>query len=409
MEEPVDLRSATIPNTAPELKAWDRDRFGPGENRPLSDTWFYPAEIEGDLRGTKLPDRFVDETLATAWEFTRCIIPHFTNWARYIAYVRLIAISTVAEYNGALIDAVTENTVLGYNIKNLLHDLFGGVPIHEEMSREFRTNLLFTADKSCDRRNSDLFHRYVNLLGQAPRTWFRLRDCDGLARFTIAASLVCNGIYDRWFTEQQLQILGEISLTMYDAVAYHKHRAEGEVHNTFAYAGDEVRKTAYHRCRETLWALDALAAKDTSLQCAISFTRYIGGPIHMMMRRYRFVDDGLTIGKPETEEIIWNARQHVKLWNRVDLHTGLVDNDRHTTVTAHSDELLFPGLVELLDDSAQGHCNDCIFRPFYGAETSRKFGGVELCQTCKLEWQEYLGSIAARAAEAFPASDFTGL
>jgi len=408
MGEPFDLRSATIPSTAPELEAWSRDRFSSGDDRSLSNEWFYPAEIKGDLQGTQLPDRFIDETLATAWEFTRCIIPHFTNWVRYIAYVRLIAISTVAEYNGGLIDVVTDNTVLGYNIENLLNDLFGGLPIHEEMAREFRTNLLFTADKSCGRRNSDLFHRYVNLLGKAPSTWFRLRDSDGLARFTIAAALVCNDIYDRWFNEQQLQILGEISLTMYDAVAYHKHRAEGEVHNTFAYAGDEVRKTAYHRCREALWALDALAAKDASLQCAISFTRYIGGPIHMMMRRYRFVDDGLTIGKPETEAIIGNAREHVKLWNRVDLHPGLVDDDRYATVAARGDELLFPGLLELLDRSAEGHCDDCIFRVVYGAETSGKFGGAELCRACTLEWQEYLASIIERAAAAFPPLDFTG-
>ena len=409
MGEPIDPPSVTLPSTATELEACDRDGIDPGQHRSLSDTWFYPAEIKGDLRGTRLPDRFVDETLATAWAFTRCIIPHFTNWVRYIAYVRLIAISTVAEYNGVLVDVVAENAVLGYNIDDLLEDLFGGLPIHGEMAREFRANLLFTADKSCGRRNSDLFCRYVNLLAEAPRTWFRLRDCDGLARFTIAAALVCNDIDDRWFTEQQLQIFGEISLTMYDAVAYHKHRAEGEVHNTFAYAGDEVRKTAYHGCRQALWALDTLAAKDASLRCAINFTRYIGGPLHMMMRRYRFVDDGLTIGKPETEEVIWNARQHVKLWNRVDLHPGLVDDGRYATATARGEELLFPGLFELLQGSEEGHCNDCTFRVVYGAEASGQFGGAEICKTCKLGWQKYLGTIMARTAEAFPSLDFTGL
>jgi hypothetical protein len=149
MGEPLDQPSVILPSTATELEACDRDGTGPSQHRSLSDTWFYPAEIKGDLLGTRLPDRFVDETLATAWEFTRCIIPHFSNWARYIAYVRLIAISTVAEYNGALINVVAENTVLGYNIDDLLKDLFGGLPMHGEMAREFRANLLFTADKSC--------------------------------------------------------------------------------------------------------------------------------------------------------------------------------------------------------------------------------------------------------------------
>jgi len=38
----------------------------------------------------------------------------------------------------------------------------------------------------------------------------------------------------------------------------------------------------------------------------------------MMMRRYRFVEDGLMIGRPETDHVIAQTRQHVKLWNRVD-------------------------------------------------------------------------------------------
>lgn len=71
-------------------------------------------------------------------------------------------------------------------------------------------------------------------------------------------------------------------------------------------------------------------------------------------------------------------------------------------VTARGDELLFPGLAEMLDRSAEGHCDDCAFRAVYGAEASGEFGGVKLCETCKLQWQEYLGSLAARTAEAFP-------
>ena len=95
--------------------------------------------------------------------------------------------------------------------------------------------------------------------------------------------------------------------------------------------------------------------------------------------------------------------------NRVDLHPGPVDDGRYATVTARGEELLFPGLFELLQGSEEGHCNDCTFRVVYGAEASGQFGGAELCKTCKLEWQKYLSSIMARTAEAFPSLDFTGL
>lgn len=327
----MDMNPATTTNDAFELEAPGQNGKIPNNHRIPLDTWFYPQEIKGDLRGTDLLPRFVDETLATAWEFTRCVIPHFSNWVRYIAYVRLIAVSTVAEYNGALMDvAAVENKILGYDIKHLLDQLFGGTPVRDEMAREFQANLLFTADKSSSRRSSDLFRRYANALARGPKGWFRLRDCDGLARFTIAAALACNDILcDAWLDEEQLQILGEISLTMYDATAYYKHRAEGELHNTFAYAGGEARVAAYHRCREVLWALDAAAAQEPSLQCAINFARSIGGPIHLMMRRYRFVDDALTIGNPETEQVVMDARAHVKLWNRVDQCAELAGENRY--------------------------------------------------------------------------------
>jgi len=366
------------------------------------DTWFYPPEMANDLRDSGLPEKFVAETLACAWEFTRCIIPHFTNYERYLAYARLIAISTVAEYSGSLMDVLKDgDKLLGYDIGALLDQLLDGTPAHRDMAREFRANLLFTADKSCNRRNSDLFRRYVNGLARSPRDWFRLRDCDGLARFTIAAALACNDIFDVWFDEEQLQIFGELSLAMYDAVAYHKHRAEGETHNTYAYAGYEARGEAYRRCREVLWALDAAGARDMSLQCAISFVRYIGGPIHLMMRRYRFVDDGLQVCRPEDERLVDAARQHVKLWNRVDVGEAVQD-DRYAAVMARDDELLFPGLADLLELGAEGHCKDCRFRDVYGADASGRFGGVELCDGCEKEWQDYLEDLPVRAAEAFP-------
>jgi hypothetical protein len=81
--------------------------------------------------------------------------------------------------------------MLGYDLDEVLDGVFAGTPGHEEMKREYRTFLLVTGDKASHRRDSELFRRYVNALGKSPRDWFRLRDCDALARFTIAAALVC--------------------------------------------------------------------------------------------------------------------------------------------------------------------------------------------------------------------------
>jgi hypothetical protein len=71
------------------------------------DRWFYPDEIAGDLRDAGLPDAVVAETLACAWEYTRCVIPQFTNWERYVAFTRIIVIGIVAEFRGALVDVTT--------------------------------------------------------------------------------------------------------------------------------------------------------------------------------------------------------------------------------------------------------------------------------------------------------------
>ena len=46
----------------------------------------------------------------------------------------------------------------------------------------------------------------------------------------------CNDFDDMWFTEEEFEILEELAVTLYDATTFYKHRAEGETHNTFAYA-----------------------------------------------------------------------------------------------------------------------------------------------------------------------------
>jgi hypothetical protein len=366
------------------------------------DTWFFPSDMENDLKGVDLPAEVIGETLACAWEYTRCVIPQFTNWVRYIAFARTIVIGIIAEFRGGLVDIAAGNDILGYDLDEVLATLFAGTPGHNEMVREYRAFLLITADKCSSRRDSDLFRRYTNALAQSPKTWFRMRDCDALARFCIAAALACNDFDDVWFTEDEFQILGELGDTLYDAVAFHKHRAEGETNSTFAYVGQESRKEAYRRCREVLWALDVAWADSAAHRCAINFLRPFGGPIHMMMRRYRFVEDGLVVGKPETEDVVLQTRQNFKLWNRIDANEKYVPSDRYSDVIARSDRLMFPGLADLLESSAEGHCDHCRYRLSYGAEASGRFGGVELCDPCREEWRSYLESLPARAADVFP-------
>ncbi|KAJ7282453.1 hypothetical protein C8J57DRAFT_1554400 [Mycena rebaudengoi] len=126
----------------------------------------------------------------------------------------------------------------------------------------------------------------------------------------------------------------------------------------------------------------------------------------MLMRRYRFVDEGLTIGKPETEEVVVEARANVKLWSRIDANNmkaiSVESIQRYRDVLARSDELLFAGLAEILETAGDGHCDTCRYRPSYGAETTHRFGGVVLCDECRAQWRNFLESFPERAAQAFP-------
>jgi hypothetical protein len=371
------------------------------KNLPSRDAWFFPRDIEDDLKDVDLSYELKAETLACAWEYTRCVIPQFKNWNRYIAFTRIIVIGIIAEFRGALVDVAAGDNILGYDLNELLDGVFAGTPGHEDMAREYRTFLLITAEKSSNRQDSDLFRRYVNALAESPKNWFRLRDCDALARFTIAAALACNDFDTVWFSEDEFQILTELGDTLYDAVAFYKHRAEGETNSTFAYAGSDIRTESYRKCREVLWALDVAWAQKPGYHCVVNFLRYFGGPIHMMMRRYRFVEENLTIGRPETEHVVTQTRQNFKLWNRIDAITKPPGEDRYTHTIAHSDKLMFPGLARMLECSADGHCNHCHYRLAYGAENAGKFGGVQLCDSCRLKWQTYLQTFPTRAQQVF--------
>ncbi|KAJ7676542.1 hypothetical protein DFH06DRAFT_1317175 [Mycena polygramma] len=295
------------------------------------DTWYYPPELANDLRNVDLPEQVKAEALACAWEYTRAVVPHWTNWDRYLALMHLIALGVVAEFKGELVDIMASDDICGYSIlSGLLATLFQGMPIRGEMERELH----------------------------------------------------------------------------YDAVAFHKHRSEGEVCSIFAYMPEDLRIKTFRRSREVLWALDTAWAHQPKLLGAVNFIRLFGGAIHMLMRRYRFVDDKLTIGVPETEEIISLARANFKLWYRIEANqmqdVSLESVQRYKDVLTRREELLYPGLAKILETCGDGHCDKCLYPVSYGAAAMHCFGGVQLCDDCKAGWRDYLESFPDRAAAAFP-------
>jgi len=229
-----------------------------------------------------------------------------------------------------------------------------------------------------------------------------------LARFTIASALACNDLNDAWFTEDQFQVLTEMGDVLYDAVAFYKHRSEGETNTTFAYMPPDLRLKAFHTAREVLWAFDVACRRKDYHASVTNFTRFFGGPIHMMMRRYRFVEENLTIGCPEDEIVVDQTRNNFKLWNRLDAkahaRSSIDDKEiaRYRAILAKGDRLMFPGLAELLEVAGDGGCDKCLYRESYGAEKTHQFGGVQLCDGCQSTWRAWCESFPARVAKAFP-------
>ena len=296
--------------------------------------------------------------------------------------------------------------MLGYNIQALIDGCYGGTPGHALMGREYRSYLLFTGDKASPvRRHGELFRRYVNSLARSPSDWFRLRDCDGLIRFTAAAALSCNDYDDVWFREDEWALLTELSAVLYGAVAFYKHRAEAETNSTFAYFPPDLRTDYFRQCREVLWNMDATWAHRPAHICVVNFIRFFGGPIKMMMRRYRFVEEDLTIGRPETEQVVEQTRKNFKLWNRLDSSDGErtpLDVGRYEVVLGREKTLLFPGQADTLRRDTSGVCADCVYKPSYGTWVVGRFGGVQICDACLDIWREYANGFVARALKTFP-------
>ena len=122
------------------------------------------------------------------------------------------------------------------------------------------------------------------------------------------------------------------------------------------------------------------------------------------MRRYRFVEEGLTIGKPENSTVVKQVRQHVKLWNRVGSQNSTSDRDveRYNDMLARKDELMFEGLSEFLDENNQITCRDCLQKTESREKTMYAFGGVQLCGKCRDGWGKYVSAFPERFASVFP-------
>ncbi|KAJ7148455.1 hypothetical protein C8R43DRAFT_518863 [Mycena crocata] len=354
------------------------------------DTWYYPPDIANDLKDVNLPDQVKAEVFACAWEYSRSVIPQYTNWNRYLAFMRTIIMWIIAEFEGSLGDMTAGDEILGYSLTQVLASLFEGTPGHENMVREYQAFILISAEKASDRRSGELFRRYVNSWS----TLSRIRHSTGSVCVTVMRSP--GSRLRRLWRATTWTMFGSPTTsstscarwgTQCTTRAFYKHRSEGETNSTFAYVPDDMRVKAYRQCREVLWALDTAWARQLEMQGVINFVRIFGGTIHMLMRRYRLVEEDLTIGKPETEAVVAQTRAHFKLWNRVDANkmkdVSEESIQRYQKIIARSDELLFRGLAEFLKTGGDGHCDSCRYRTSYGAETIHRFGGVELCGTCR--------------------------
>jgi len=90
--------------------------------------WYYPPDLANDMENIDMPKSMKDEVLATAWEYTRCVIPEFTNWSRYLAFARVITIGVICEFSGDMINVAESRKMLGYDVDQVLDALFKGTP-----------------------------------------------------------------------------------------------------------------------------------------------------------------------------------------------------------------------------------------------------------------------------------------
>lgn len=99
------------------------------------DAWYYPPEVAHDLDGvTGLSEESKKEVIACAYEYRRCVIPHYTNWKRYIGFCRCMTIGIIAEFRGDLVDENGGDKIAGHSLDGVFAELFEGTPGHALMA-----------------------------------------------------------------------------------------------------------------------------------------------------------------------------------------------------------------------------------------------------------------------------------
>ncbi|GIZ45767.1 hypothetical protein CKM354_000892000 [Cercospora kikuchii] len=149
--------------------------------------------------------------------------------------------------------------------------------------------------------------------------------------------------------------------------------------------------------------------------------RFFGGPIHVTMRRYRFVEEGLRIGREEDEVVRGLARRNEKLWWRrkgegskdeVGLTKDgesievVIGRTRFEKYMEKKGELFFDGFVEMMeegksrDDDVAGCCAG------EGGENGRSVFGARILSEAEREvWRQYALGFNGRLRRAFPEVD----
>lgn len=108
---------------------------------PIIENWYYPPDVAGDLKNVDLPAKTKAEVLAMSWEYARSVIPQYTNWKRYVAFQRIFIMGIIAEFRGDLVDIVAGDEVLGYNMQEVLDDLFEGTAGQYVQNKKFDVQL----------------------------------------------------------------------------------------------------------------------------------------------------------------------------------------------------------------------------------------------------------------------------
>ena len=64
----------------------------------IKESWFFPPDIANDLQDVDLPPKVKKEIKAMSFEYARSVIPHYTNWSRYVAFMRIFIIGIISHH-----------------------------------------------------------------------------------------------------------------------------------------------------------------------------------------------------------------------------------------------------------------------------------------------------------------------